>query len=313
MSLDLAENINLKKKNNAWKSKPTAISTWDYRVCDYVMFIDENNTSKTVEKVREAMVCGGTISQDERFFTITGCIFKQQDYAKAKYKFEKLKRKYWKNGMWLNPKINKEQPVCFHSIEIRNKKNAFKLEDEYNNFIVELDTAIKETDYIIVSISIDLVEYIWNTSYDLDVYDIAFDFILERFIYELKSHKGMIMLESRGKKEDAQLLKHIVQKFEDGFKYITPDKIKQQIIGVYFNQKFNSLTSYPIIGLELADLSSYPIHKFVKYGKKDLSFETLEKKLRNYPSYNGRGLKIYPKTSDSNFAITFRGLIKDVE
>lgn len=308
MDLYLNEKIDLKKINNSWTIRPTAISTWDYKSCDYVMFIDENNNATAVDKVKEKIFNGGAITSDERFFTITGCIFTQVEYAKAKYKFKKLKRKYWNNGMWINPKNNQKQPVCFHSIEIRNSKNAFKLGDKYNNFVIDLDNTINDTNYIIVSISIDLVEYVLHTSYNLDVYDIAFDFILERFVYEIRNKKGLIMLESRGKKEDKQLLEHIVERIECGFKFIDSKKLKNNITGVYFNPKFNTLTKQPIIGLELADISSYPIHKYVKYGKKDLAFETLERKIRNYPNYNGRGLKIYPNTSNYSSNIITKDL-----
>lgn len=300
MSLILNERTNFRKKNDNWTTKPTTISTWDNKSCDYVMFVDENNNATTVNKVKEKIFQGNEITNDERYFTITGCIFTQTEYAKAKIDFNILKNKYWKNNTWINPKTNKEQLVCFHSIEIRNQKNAFKLGDNYNNFVYDLDNAIKNTNYIIISISIDLVEYVLHTSYNLDVYDIAFDFILERFIYEIKNNKGLIVLESRGKKEDRHLLDHILERIECGFKFINSNKLKENIVGIYFNPKFNNLTKEPIIGLELVDISSYPIHKYVKYGRKDLAFETLEKKLRNYPNYIGRGLKIYPNNINAS-------------
>ena len=291
MNSDLKSELDFK---NNWAIKPITISTWNYKTCDYVMFIDENNSASAIINVKEKILKNETILNDERYFTITGCIFTNDEYAKAKYKFNELKNKYWNNGMWINPKTKQKQPVCFHSIEIRNRKNAFKLDENYNNFIIELDRTINDTNYTIVSISIDLMEYILHTSYTLDVYDIAFDFILERFIYEIKNKKGLIILESRGKKEDNQLLQHIVERMKYGFKFIGSKRLKNNIVGIYFNSKFNSLTNKPITGLELADISSYPIHKYVKYEKKDLAFLTLEKKIRNYPKYDGRGLKIYP-------------------
>lgn len=309
MALEYINNF----ENNNWKQKPTTIDTWSNEVCDYVMFVDENNITQAIDNVRKKSIMGGTISKDERFFTLTGCIFTQENYKIAKLKFKNLKDKYWNKGMWINPKTNEEQHVCFHSIEIRNRKYAFKLDDRYNKFIEELDKTIKDTEYTIISISIDLVEYVLHTSYDLDVYDIAFDFILERFIYELKDKCGIIMLEARGKKEDTKLLKHIVDKCENGTNFISSKKVKNSILGVYFNPKFNKLTNYPVIGLEIADISSYPIHKYVKYGTKDLAFQTLEKKIRNYPNYYGRGLKIYPNTCNQNESITFKSIEESVK
>jgi len=302
-------NTDLKYKKENWKKRPMAIKKWDYNMCDYVMFIDENNTSSAVEKIKKAVINGGKITKDDRFFTITGCIFTKNSYRNAKNRFDKIRNAYWKNGKWYNPKEKYYIPVCFHSIDIRNRKYAFKLDDKYNTFIKEFDEAINDTDYTIISITIDLVEYVLHTSYDIDVYDIAFDFILERFIYHIKNKKGMIMLESRGKVEDKLLLSHIVQKMDNGLKFINKRQIEKNIIGIFFNQKFNSLTDVPILGLEIADISSYPIHKFIKYGKKDLAFYTLEKKIRNYPNYDGRGLKIYPKVSNDYQDIIFEGLV----
>ena len=71
------------------------------------------------------------------------------------------------------------------------------------------------------------------------------------------------------------------------------DKIK----GVYFNGKWqtDSDCKKSYFGLELADLYSYPIHKFCKTGQKDEAFKILEKKLYKYPYYDGCGLKLFPK------------------
>ena len=226
-------NLLLNKEKNNWTTKPTTISTWNHKNFEYVMFVDENNNATAVNKIKEKIFNEIEITDDERYFTITGCIFNKKEYAKAKYEFKLLKNKYWENGIWRNPKTNEEQNVCFHSIEIRNRKNAFKLNDKYNNFVVDLDNVIKNTDYTIISISIDLVEYVLHTSYNLDVYDIAFDFILERFIYEIKNNKGLIILESRGKKEDKHLLEYIIKRIEYGFKFINSKKLKENIAGIY--------------------------------------------------------------------------------
>lgn len=48
------------------------------------------------------------------------------------------------------------------------------------------------------------------------------------------------------------------------------------------------------IGLEITDLSSYHIHKFVWNKHKDKAFEILERKFDKYPNYINKGLKIFP-------------------
>ena len=103
------------------------------------------------------------------------------------------------------------------------------------------------------------------------------------------------MLESRGKNEDMQLLnemKHII--FETGIKNITSNELINKIAGIYFNPKWNKVYDDTYTGLEIADLSSYPIHKFVRNKHKDMAFEILEKKFDKYPDYINKGLKIFP-------------------
>lgn len=43
-------------------------------------------------------------------------------------------------------------------------------------------------------------------------------------------------------------------------------------------------------GIELADLCSYPIFKYIKTGQKDIAFKTIENKLMGYPEYEGKGI-----------------------
>ena len=269
---------------NCYK-EPTPILNWPPN-CDYVMFIDENNINNSVNNIKNKLLNDKDINADEQFFTITGCIFSAKDYKDAKELMEKVKLKYFS-----------DKRVCFHSYEIRNKHGVFKLNDEdYNNFIIDLDSAINNSKYVIISISINIPNYILHTSYTMDIYDIAFDFLLERFIYFMgKNNRGAIMLEARGKKEDKKLLQHISKLINiTGTTYISVQELNNKIEGIYFNPKFNVKNHKSFIGLEFADLSSYPIHKYIKYKKKDKAFETLEKKLNYYPEYKNKGIKIYP-------------------
>ena len=106
---------------------------------------------------------------------------------------------------------------------------------------------------------------------------------------------GTIIFEARGKKEDAKLLEHIdliINK--TGTEFISSRELKRKISGVYFNPKF-SQRKRPYVGLQITDLTSYPIHRFIKFGTKGRDFLTIEKKIQCYPNYMGKGLKIYPK------------------
>jgi len=186
--------------------------------------------------------------------------------------------------------------VCLHSREIRRRTDAFdsKLID-YNSFINDLSSLINSLDYKIISVTIDKNKYLLK-HYQFNVYNTAMCFLLQRFIYTIPNNKnGIIMLEARGKDEDYLLLnemKHII--FETGIKNILTKELQQKIGGIYFNPKWDNAYDITFSGLEIADLSSYPIHKYVRNNNKDKAFLMLENKIDKYPNYINKGLKIFP-------------------
>ena len=121
--------------------------------------------------------------------------------------------------------------------------------------------------------------------------------MLERYIYDTGNKKtGIIMLEARGKEEDNNLLEHISKVInKTGTKRINSKELKNKISGVYFNPKWNEEYSSKYVGLEIADLFSYPIHKYIKRNIKDKTFLVLENKLVGYPNYKNKGIKYFHK------------------
>lgn len=278
--------------DDSWIKKPTKIKKWEKDI-DYVMFVDENGNSD-VKDILKCISKNQEIDINNNFFTVTGVIFTKQQYFIAKNKLNELKLKYWKNGTYLyNEKYKK---VCFHSREIRRKTGAFdkKLID-YDNFIIELSELIDKLNYKIISITIDKKEYLLKR-YQFNIYNTAMCFLLQRYIYVMPNNcKGLIMMEARGKDEDYLLLnemKRII--FETGIKKISSEELEEKIAGIYFNPKWNNLYDSTFSGLEIADLSSYPIHKYVRNKNKDKSFLILEKKIDKYPNYINKGIKIFP-------------------
>ena len=103
------------------------------------------------------------------------------------------------------------------------------------------------------------------------------------------------MLEARGKEEDKELLEHISKVInKTGTKKISSKELQSKIDGVYFNPKWNEEYSSTYVGLEITDLFSYPIHKYVKRNSKDKAFLTFEDKIDGYPNYKNKGIKIFP-------------------
>ena len=278
--------------NNNWTSKPTKIKNWE-RAIDYVMFVDENGNSD-VKDILKCLSKNEQIDINNNFFTVTGVIFTRAQYIVAKNKLNEIKLKYWKKGTYLYKENYKK--VCFHSREIRRRTGAFDNNlIDYLSFMNDISKLIEDLDYKIISVTIDKENYLLK-HYQFNVYNTAMCFLLQRYIYVMPSNcTGLVMLEARGKDEDYLLLnemKHII--FETGIKNISSDELQQKIAGIYFNPKWSKCYDDTFAGLEIADLTSYPIHKYVRNKVKDRAFTILEKKIDKYPNYENKGIKIFP-------------------
>lgn len=283
------------KETKEWFDFPQKINSWEQEI-DYVMFIDENGNAGKLQDIFNKIINKIEITDDEKYFTITGVIFEKMNYSIMRNNIRKLKEKYWKNGFYYDTKKNKNKYVCLHSREIRNHTGAFndKLID-YNKFITDLSNILENINCKIISVTIDLEKYILKNKIT-PIYDKAFDLLLERYVYATKNHKkGIIMFESRGKNEDKSLLQHTNNIINiKGTEHIKAKELKSKIVGVYFNPKWYGDYSSTYSGLEIADLFSYPIHSTIKYKKNHPSFTTIEKKIDCYPNYKNKGIKIYP-------------------
>lgn len=278
-----------------WYDKPTKILRMNKDI-NYIMCIDENGSSSNLTYVLKQISNDKEVSEDDKYFTITGCIFTKKQYMESKNIIKALKNKYWKNGKFYDKKLDKDKAVCFHSREIRKHDNCFSDSIiNYNEFMIDLTQAMNDIQCKIISISINLYEYL-KRGYTHNVYNVAFDFLLERYIYATENNKkGVIMLEARGKEEDNELLEHISKVINiTGTKKIASKELKTKIDGVYFNPKWNEEYSSTYVGLEITDLFSYPIHKYVKRNIKDKAFLTFENKIDGYPNYKNKGIKIFP-------------------
>ena len=284
-----------------WYDKPTKILSMR-KDTDYIMCIDENGSSSNLTYVLKQISNEKEISEDDKYFTITGCIFTREGYKNSKNMINKLKNKYWNNGIFYDTKSKKDKAVCFHSRDIRKHDGCFNNSViNYNEFMIDLSDTMKAIKCKIISISVNLYEYL-KKGYTHNVYNVAFDFLLERYIYDTENNKkGIIMLEARGKDEDKELLEHISKVVNyTGTKKISSKELKSKIDGVYFNPKWNEEYSSTYVGLEITDLFSYPIHKYIKRNTKDKAFLIFENKIVGYPNYKNKGIKIFPPDKNKN-------------
>ena len=86
--------------------------------------------------------------------------------------------------------------------------------------------------------------------------------IIERAIFYLDSigksiDKLFLVIEKRGKKEDAQLKQHVDTLLQVGTFYVSPERLKGYNIQVEFRNKRQNVN-----GLQLSDLIVYPIARY---------------------------------------------------
>lgn len=260
-----------------WRTRPTDIRFWE-KGFECILFVDENN-SDNVKQIEKKIKEKSTISKDERYFTLTGCLIYRNDYEILKQEFDFIKNKYWKDAKYFYERKLQEKTVCFHSREIRNKINAFEMSDnKYEEFISDLSNSIKIIDFKIITVNIDVTNFSIEKN-GTDLYEYAFMKLVQAYEKELKGEKGIIIIEARGKKEDKMLHKYAKSLLKNE---------TNNINGVFFNAKWNKNSGQTYSGLELADLCSYPIHKYIKLEKKDKAFEIIESKIINYKDDEGK-------------------------
>lgn len=147
----------------------------------------------------------------------------------------------------------------------------------------------------IANSTIDKLKHKDKYSFPRPVYDLSIVFLLERLTYRLNwlNVNGVILLESRGNKEDSKLLQQIVHILNFGNDYKKTSDFNC-IKGVYFNKKWTYTHQKSYWPLELADVLSYSIHKYNISGIKSKELLLIENKIIGYPQYKGKGNKVFP-------------------
>lgn len=259
------------------------------------MGMDETGTANHKGIIRKIQK-NQQIDINDKFFTLSGVVIDKSNHQSLRKDNRNLKEKYWDDGIY-NYK-NTEKMICFHSREIRKREGPFKLDGgRYQHFANDLTEMIEKQDFKIYSTTIDKEELCNRYETPFHPYQLAAEFLLERYSSFLNrvNKNGIIMLEARGNKEDKFVLKHLIEILDKGNFFRSRNSFSR-VKGIYFNPKWtNKYNTYPI--LELADLISYPIHKYVRSGceVKDKSFISIEKKISNFPFYFGKGIKIFPE------------------
>lgn len=279
--------------NSNWRNRPTTI---DYipRSIDYIISIDESGNAN-LSQVIKAKASGQEVAQSEKHFEITACVIPTSEFENTKEMVMNLKHKYWNNAIYNYN--GTEKRICWHSREIRGKKDAFNPSlIDYDMFISDLSNLISNIPMTIYSSHIDKEKHVNQYKLPIPPYDLCMTFVIERIMKGIPYNATcLIVLEARGANEDKKVLNHIKNLIDNGNQYY--DKhLFSKIKGVYFNPKWCHLAeekkSY--WALELADLCAYPIYKYCTYGERDKAFDIILPKISGYPKIFGKGLKSFP-------------------
>lgn len=282
------------KKMANWRNRPRNISHIEGGI-PWIIAIDESGSPDLSYAQRYISPFATNYDEHNVHFNVTACLLSTSDFNETRDMVMELKHKYWTDAK-ANYK-NELRRVCFHSTEIRRRKNAFDFSDKdtHRLFVNDLSDVLGNINIKLFSSHINKLSLVRQYTTPYDPYELSLTFILERIALEINKQDAVIILESRGKKEDRKLLNHIKKLLDYGTPYISKDRFSF-IKGVYFNGKWdeesNKLKSHWI--LELADLYCYPIFKYGKDGTKDPAFNVLEKKLSGHPEYYGVGIKKFP-------------------
>jgi hypothetical protein len=218
-------------------------------------------------------------------FLLCGILFEKQSYEKCRQEINVIKDKFWG-----------DKDVIFHSSDIRRCRNEFQIlldTDLKSDFINAINNIITTSDYRIIADGIQKEEYIKTYGKLSNVYELCLSFILERTFFCLNNdyiNKNLwIVIEERGRKEDAKLRDYIFKVIERGTHYVSSQKFKNLNIKIEFRKKRQNVN-----GLQIADLIAYPIARYVMDKKRaNPAFDILEKKF--YRKGGVRyGLKTYP-------------------
>lgn len=241
----------------------------------YYLFIDESGDHGLK-----------TIDSSFPVFLLCGILISENEYSKINLDSDNIKLKYWNN-----------KNVILHSRDIRKCNNEFKILFDLKikeQFYIDINTILTVNNYKIISSAIDKISFIKKYGkLEDDVYEIALSFILERTVFCLDEFKDCesleIIIEKRGKKEDAKLSNHLNKLKQIGTFYVDSDRIKKYAMKhTFLNKRENSN------GLQISDLLAYPIAKKIIYPEGvNISYEQIKDKIY---TINGKiyGLKVFP-------------------
>ncbi len=245
------------------------------------MYIDESGDTMKLE------------NKGKKHLVLTGCVIHEQDKLEIEKELREIKYKYFSDRdleikstylRYANPDIKTHSPL-----KLGSRKKYDALETDMTKFLKKIPVTL-------ISAVIKKAEY-WEQYPDQDPYQIAYVFLLERFQHFLqsKNEKGLCIVDPRVGQVNKSFINSDLDDIHDSLRWIKnsfwnhcPDIIERVLFS----------NSEKTIGIQLADLYSYPTYHIFEYGKpKYWRFsETVLNKLYHPDGkkIKGWGVKIFP-------------------
>jgi hypothetical protein len=196
--------------------------------------------------------------------------------------------------------------IIVHEPDVRHRSSGFRgTSREHAASIVErLDDVLAELDFRIIATVVDLREFevqypeaMVDDFLPVSCYLMSIDFVLERFLHFLQQQvsgaRGLVVAESRGLREDAQVHAEFMRLQLEGTQFI-PDSSFRAYLRPYieFYRKSQNNT-----GLQIADLAARPMaEKILDPAARPTRWEVFARKL--YDGETGAphkyGFKVFP-------------------
>ena len=221
-------------------------------------------------------------------FVLAGCVFDFEYYSnEVEPRINELKIKHFGRTS-----------TILRSYDIRKQKREFSClvdKKKRESFYNDLDLLVESLDFKIIAAAIHKLKLKNQYCEPDNPYNLCLRFILERTIMFLGRFKEKMVfrIESRETHNDKKLAE-VYEKFRSSnHQLFSKEEIQSKFTDLSFNQK-----SQNIAGMQIADLTAYPIGKWVlDSGRENKAFKIIEKKLHNKPNTNiylNYGLKIFP-------------------
>ena len=222
-------------------------------------------------------------------FTLCGVTLSQEQQKTLNELVNNLKTDFWG-----------DKKVILHSRDIRKCQRGFEILFDLNikkEFYSRINSILGREDlYKIMACSICKESYIRQYGKFNDVYAQSLSFVLERAIFYLDNlslPNGAaldVVVEMRGKKEDANLLNYFNQLLDKGTFWVSSERMKEHINSFKFKPKKDNVN-----GLQIADLVAYPITRYIlDPDMVNLAFDVLKKNIFREGD-KLLGLKVLPK------------------